>query len=255
MSSPAPAHGRGDEAGVNVLVLAATRGELGPLEAALEGGAATTVPGRPVPWWNRERGRLAGVEVVLGTTGVGKVNAAAATAIALTELRPRHLLLVGIGGAYPGTGPGPGQVATAASETHVDSGVGHGAGWEGLDAIGFPLLTTDPPTYNRLWFDQRFVGRLAGALNIAAVPFATSEAVTADDDHARWLAQRHGVAIESMEGGAVAQVALAFGVPMVEIRGVSNVVGERDKSRWQVKAAITNACDAALRAVELLAGG
>jgi len=238
---------------VGILVLAATQGELGPIEAALEGGAATTVPGRPAPWWNRERGRLAGAEVVLGTTGVGKVNAAAATAIALVELRPRHVLLVGIGGAYPGAGPGLGQVLVAASETHVDSGVGHGAGWEGLDAIGFPLLETDPPTYNRLWFDQRFVGRLAHALNVAAVPFATSEAVTADDSHARWLALRHGVVIESMEGGAVAQVALAFGVQMVELRGVSNIVGERDKSRWRVKAAITSVGNVALRAVELLA--
>ncbi len=171
----------------------------------------------------------------------------------MAELRPRYLLLVGIGGAYPGSGSNLGEVVLAASETHVDSGVGHGDGWQGLDAIGFALLATDPPTYNRLWFDQRFVGRLAHSLGVKAVPFATSEAVTADDRHAEWLVRRHGVAVESMEGGAVAQVALAFGVPFLELRGVSNVVGVRDKAKWQVKAAITNACGVAVRAIELLA--
>lgn len=238
-----------------LLVLAATAGELAPLEANLTGLATSGEHGggRPAPWWERRRGTWHGAEVVLGTTGVGKVNAAAATVIALSEVRPRFVVLVGIGGAFPGAGLAVGDVALAASDTQVDSGVGHGETWEGLDAIGFPLLATDPPSYNRLWGDQRFIGRLAQDLKVRAVPFATSDAVTADTDYAAWLASRHGVAVESMEGGAVAQVALAFGVPLVQLRGVSNMVGVRDKSLWQVKAAVTSVCEVALRALTLLA--
>lgn len=241
-------------------MLSATTGEVAPLRAALEdavthGDQQAGAGRRPASWWERTTGKLAGADVVLAATGVGKANAAAAAALALAELRPSHVVLVGIGGAYAGSGLGVGEVALAASETHVDSGVGYGASWEGLDAIGFPLLETDPPSFNRLWFDQRFIARLSAHLGVRSVPFATSESVTAEPEHAAWLEERHGVAIESMEGGAVAQVALAFGVPLVELRGTSNVVGVRDKSRWQVRTAVANACEVALRAFPLLGAG
>lgn len=240
-----------------ILVLSATQGEVAPIEAALTDfghvGHDAGAGERPARWWERRKGRLDGTEIVLATTGVGKVNAAAATALALSAVRPRYLVLVGIGGAYPGAGLEIGDVVLAKSETQVDSGVGYGPTWKGLDAIGFPLLETDPPSYNRLWFNQRFVTRLGHELGVAVVPFATSDSVTADDAHASWLARRHGVAVESMEGGAVAQVALAFGVPLVQLRGVSNAVGVRDKTQWHVKTAVANACAVVKRALPLLA--
>lgn len=237
-----------------VLIVSATQGEVAPLEAGLTAVApvAAGAAGRPVKWWERRAGRRGELSVVLVATGVGKANAAAATALALHDLEPRCVVLVGIGGAYPGSGLEVGDVALASSETQVDSGVGHGPGWEGLDAVGFPLLSTDPPSYNRVWFDQRFVSRVARQLGVKAVPFGTSEAVTADPGQAEWLARRHGVAVESMEGAAVAQVAVGFGVPLIQLRGVSNVVGVRDKALWDVKTAVTNVCTAAERALSLL---
>jgi futalosine hydrolase len=49
--------------------------------------------------------------------------------------------------------------------------------------------------------------------------------------------------LEDMEGYAVALAALLAGAPLAILRAVSNSVGERDKSRWEVHAAL-----AALRA-------
>ena len=37
-----------------------------------------------------------------------------------------------------------------------------------------------------------------------------------------------------MEGGAAAQVALLYGVDCMEIRGVSNIVEDRDLARWDI---------------------
>lgn len=238
-----------------LLVLSATQGEVAPLVGALgvPERSPSERPGRPAPWWDRRELGVLDSDVVFVTTGIGKTNAAAAAALALAEFAPSHVLLVGIGGAYPGASLEVGSVALAMSETHVDSGVGHGASWEGLDAIGFPLLATDPVSYNRLWFDQRFIGRLALELRTKAVPFATTDSMTAEVAHGRWLAARHGVVVESMEGAAVAQVALAFGVPLVEVRGISHVIGVRDKARWDVKSAVTSACGVAERALALLA--
>jgi len=58
------------------------------------------------------------------------------------------------------------------------------------------------------------------------------------------------VSIESMEGAAAAQVADRLGLPFAEVRGVSNLVGERDKRAWDLRSAIAHSCRA-LRALLL----
>ncbi|MQA92922.1 MAG: hypothetical protein GEU90_22310, partial [Gemmatimonas sp.] len=39
---------------------------------------------------------------------------------------------------------------------------------------------------------------------------------------------------ETMEGAAYAHVAAFYGVPFAEIRGISNLVEDRDTSRWRI---------------------
>jgi futalosine hydrolase len=46
--------------------------------------------------------------------------------------------------------------------------------------------------------------------------------------------------IESMEGAALHYVCLQEEIPFVQIRSISNYVGERDKAKWKMKDAIEN---------------
>jgi hypothetical protein len=46
-----------------------------------------------------------------------------------------------------------------------------------------------------------------------------------------------GCEVEAMEGYAVLRAAALAGVPAVEVRVVSNAVGERDRARWRVEEA------------------
>ena len=46
--------------------------------------------------------------------------------------------------------------------------------------------------------------------------------------------------IETMEGAALHYVCLQENVPFIQIRSISNEVGERDKSKWKMKEAIEN---------------
>ena len=43
-----------------------------------------------------------------------------------------------------------------------------------------------------------------------------------------------------MEGAAIAQVCTIYKIPMLEIRGISNIVGERDKRKWNLGLASEN---------------
>ena len=73
----------------------------------------------------------------------------------------------------------------------------------------------------------------------------TVNTCTGTDDAARALAARTGGAVENMEGAAVAHVACLHGIPAGEVRGISNLVTNRDTSAWRLK-------DAALAAQEAL---
>ena len=46
------------------------------------------------------------------------------------------------------------------------------------------------------------------------------------------------LAVEAMEGFGVLRAAALAGVPAVEIRAISNQIGEPDRSRWQIEEAI-----------------
>jgi futalosine hydrolase len=47
-------------------------------------------------------------------------------------------------------------------------------------------------------------------------------------------------AIETMEGAALHYICLQEAIPFLQIRSVSNYVGERDKTKWKLKEAIEN---------------
>ena len=54
------------------------------------------------------------------------------------------------------------------------------------------------------------------------------------------LLQKFSAQIETMEGAALHFVCLQEKVNFLQLRGISNEVGERDKSKWKMKEAIAN---------------
>ena len=59
-------------------------------------------------------------------------------------------------------------------------------------------------------------------------------------------------AIESMEGAALHYVCLMEGIPFIQLRSISNAVGERDKSKWKIAAAVQNLNNHLLELVSVL---
>lgn len=233
-----------------LLLVGATELELGPLLAELG-------QPRPVdlPLGRFTSGLLSGEQVTAGVLGVGKVNTAAALATAVTALAPAAVVQYGVGGAFPASGLEVGSAAVAASETHLDTGAATAEGFEDLAALGFPLLRLDRDYYNQLPTDAALSARLAGAAGLPLVPFGTAETVTGTPAAAAALERRAGVAVESMEGAAAAQVCLALGVPFAQVRGISNPVGVRDRSRWDLPGAVGAATRAVLAFAAALAAG
>jgi futalosine hydrolase len=87
--------------------------------------------------------------------------------------------------------------------------------------------------------------------------FSVAKAITINkitDDHLqlKGLQQKFGAEIESMEGAAFHYVCLQQKINFLQIRAISNTVGERDKTKWQLKNAIENLNKELLQLIENL---
>lgn len=184
------------------------------------------------------RQRADPARVAILRMGVGPVNAAHAVTLAIASARPRAIIVCGIGGAYPDAGLAIGDVASAESECYGDLGASSPAGFLDMQAIGFPIVEGPHPIYNVLPL-QLF----PSPRRVRFVTMSTCTGVSAD---ARVIAARTGGAVENMEGAAVAHVAAIHGVPVGEIRGISNMVTDRDTKAWRVNEAATAAQEALL---------
>ena len=89
-------------------------------------------------------------------------------------------------------------------------------------------------------------------MKIKSGPLVTVGSVTGTQKRAKELARKFGGICENMEGAAIAQVSVIYGIPMVEVRGISNTVGIRDKRMWRLKEASENCQNVVLDLLENL---
>ena len=162
-------------------------------------------------------------------TGVGPVNAAHAVTLFLARTGARAVVVCGVGGAYPESGLNVGDVVCAETECYGDLGATTPAGFLDMKALGFAIAEEPAPLFNEIPM-QIFP-------SARKVPFVTVTSCTGTDTHARALAARTRGAVESMEGAAVAHVAYLHGIPAGEVRGISNIVTDRDTRTWRLKEA------------------
>jgi futalosine hydrolase len=188
------------------------------------------------------------LHVYLAHLGIGKVNTAAGLALAIEKLNPTAVIQFGIGGAYINSFASIGVVMAATHDVHIDSGVRTSEGWQDMEKVGFALLEKNSQRYYNLFpTDKTLTQLFVDAVNLPTGIFATSETITGTFDESTAIQEQFDASIESMEGAAAAQVCLAFGVPFAEVRGVSNIVGERDKRNWDIPKAVKRVNEAVLQ--------
>lgn len=198
-------------------------------------------------------GNLAGQEICLAHSGIGKAAAAATAVTLLSNYRPEALWLFGCGGAYPGSGLAVGDLALASTEIFGDEGVATGQGFRDLAGMKLPMRKTSGQFFNTWPIDQRLhdwaqplLSQHAEKTNarLCSGPFVTVSTCTGTSAKAIETESRTGGICENMEGAAVALASQQLSVPLLEIRGISNLVEDRDVSRWDLPAGMASAQNA-----------
>lgn len=206
---------KGGAGGMNILLVAATEAEIGPVLQHIKGGG------------------MEHVRVLV--TGVGMVATAYALGKELAQRRYDLVLQVGIGGSFD-RGIAPGEVVLVVSEQFGDMGAEDHD--KHLDLFDMGLLQADGAPFEGGKLDMP-VRAVHEGMGLRRVSGLTVNMVSGNQRTIDRLAERYGCEVESMEGAAMHYVCLMEGVPaFAQVRSISNYVTPRDRASWKMKEAV-----------------
>jgi len=129
-----------------------------------------------------------------------------------------------------------GSVALIEKDTFADIGVDEKGNFKTLFDMGFIEENEFPFTLGRLVNQHVYLSKAS----LPLVTGITVNKITDDINEIRRLSEKFNAGIESMEGAALHYVCLQQRINFLQLRSISNSVGERDKQKWAMKEAITN---------------
>ncbi len=165
-------------------------------------------------------------------TGVGIPLALAQTLTVAGRLRPKRILNIGIAGAYPGSGLRLGDIIAGQSEVYGDVGFGL------PEAPGFRHLGESEwgAFYQMPLPLTHFVEFPASHLGLGC----TVNSCTGTEEVGLLREALFDARFETMEGAAVAQAGQMLGIPVCEIRAISNFASVRDMRPENIRLALAN---------------
>ena len=222
-----------------IVIIAAVPQEIELLEKVLEYSGRVKAGG-----FEHVEGTIGNLRIVVCAGGAGKVNAAAATAVMIDRYQPQLVINTGCAGAYSGSGLSVGNLVLASEDVLADDGVAVDDGWHDLRYMNLPAVERGEASYYNVMPLSRLASEKAMQLAdyygvfIMRGRCATVSTCSGTNLHGAALSQRWNALAESMEGAAVAQVCLRCGIDCLEIRGISNLVEERDLATWDIAGAV-----------------
>ena len=182
--------------------------------------------------------------------GVGPVSAAVNTAKVLATTKYDLVVSAGIGGGFQDRAE-VGTLVVGSEIVAADLGVETLEGFRSLVELGFGS--------SRVQIDVSLVNRVITGLRAANLPVTTGPVLTVST--ATGTARRAtelvtlvpGATAEGMEGYGVAFAAHECGLPILELRAISNVVGPRDRTAWRIEEALQVLTAASRVLLEVLA--
>lgn len=135
------------------------------------------------------------------------------------------------------------------NEVFADIGVEENGEWKDVFDMGFLEKNIFPYTEKRLenpWLEKY------NLLKLPAVAAITVNEATTRNERIGQYVKKYNPFLESMEGAALHYVCLMKSIPFIQLRTISNVVGDRHKKNWQIKPAIEHLNAALIKYIDAL---
>ena len=190
------------------------------------------------------------MKVQTAVTGVGLLPSAYAIMQLIAIAKPDMVIQVGIAGTFTPTLE-LGTAVTVRKEILADMGVYETDGYHDIFELGLAEKNIPP-------FEQGAIvnhhDNLMEAASLPTVLAVSVNEISTSLEKINLFAEKYKVAIESMEGASLHYVCAMQQIPFIQIRGISNLVGERDKTKWKIPEALhaaTNACINLINKIQL----
>jgi futalosine hydrolase len=174
-------------------------------------------------------------EIDVLITGIGLTAATHSLTKQVHTKQPGLIIQAGIAGCFDHTIP-LGAVLAIKQEAIADLGVIESGHWLDLQDMG--LVRRNDFPYSNGWLPNK--SNVLKKVKLKKVSAISINEITTSKKRMAVYREKLNPAIESMEGAALHYVALSENIPFLQIRAISNYVGERNKKKWKMKEAIAN---------------
>lgn len=173
--------------------------------------------------------------VAILITGVGLMAATYKLMMAISSNRPDIVIQAGLAGSLDEQ-LSLASVVVVSSETAGDIGVVEENNFYSV----FDLKLLDGEAFP--WTKRKLVNT-SNLLSVCGLPLVEAVSVneiSTSPERINYYRRALSAQIESMEGAALHYVCLNENIPFLQLRSLSNFIGERDKTKWRMKEAIEN---------------
>jgi len=167
-------------------------------------------------------------------TGVGQLQCAARLMHRLCSQDYKYVLQAGLAGSFSDRFPKR-AVVEVVEEILADFGAEGDGIFLDIGDMGLLPQNSTPFTDGILRVAKPID---LGEPRLPQVRSVTVNRTLSDPRSIGWVSGRYSPEVVNMEGAALFYVCLTRGVPFVELRAVSDMVGPRDKSSWDIKGGI-----------------
>jgi futalosine hydrolase len=167
-------------------------------------------------------------------TGIGMLASGVKLTQLTTTYKPDLIIQMGIAGTYSKNEP-LGKVMVVASESIADLGVRENGSFKDLFETGLQKENEAP------FKKRKLTNPTIKSLNVLKsdlVAAVTINEITTSPKRIKEIIEAHNPVLESMEGAALHYVCCFTKTPFIQIRAISNYVGERNKAKWKLKESI-----------------
>lgn len=184
--------------------------------------------------WKCMRGTLDDIPVVVVRTNQGMANAAAATALAVERFEPHAVLNQGTSGGHaPDLHRGDivigEQVINMTAVRTPNRERGAGMDWESAEPLGLEIANVNPGDGKKMTVFPADAALLSAAKQtmytegrVVSGTIGSGDIWNNELDRIHWLHTNWGTLTEEMETAACAQICMAYGIPFLGIRILSN---------------------------------
>jgi futalosine hydrolase len=169
-------------------------------------------------------------------SGIGLLASSFSLTKLILEEKPDLIIQAGIAGSF-NKEIALGTVLAVKDETIGDLGVEEEGKWKDLFDLKLEKSSYHPFEKRKLpnqWLSKYNLVQLPEVVAI------TVNEISTDPDRIQQLQKKYHPVLESMEGASLHYVAREMNTAFIQIRAISNYVGERNKENWRMKEPISN---------------